>query len=548
MNLFSFLLRSSGKMVAIAIAAGILSGGSSAALIALVSRAIANSSPPLTLAWGFLGLACIALTTSIFTRVVLIRLSQDAVYRLQMRLCRQILASEFGHLEQLGPSRLLASLTEDVQTISNAVYVLPFLGINLAIVAGGLLYITWLSWQVFIIVMGVTAVALMSSRVLLRQGRNFLVLARNDQDRLYQHFQTITEGIKELKLHAFRRQDFLKEDLEVTAQDFRRHNLRGLSLFATTDSWGKLIFFFAIGLVLFVLPHWLAIAPQTLAGYVLTFTYLMGPMENIVNKLPLIGKANIALEKIETLGLALAQYAEAANHQPLTALESPTLELKGIVRTYPSDDDTPFVLGPIDLAFNAGELVFIVGGNGSGKSTLAKLIAGLYLPEAGEMRWNGELIAAENREGYRQNISAIFSDFYLFDRLLGFDRAGIDERARHTLQTLHLEGKVRVERGKFSTTALSTGQRKRLALLTAYLEDRPMYLFDEWAADQDPAFKEIFYRQLLPQLRDRGKIVLAIGHDDRYFGECDRLIKLDCGRVVGDRRRSELRNLENFTE
>ncbi|MDY6784549.1 MAG: cyclic peptide export ABC transporter [Cyanobacteriota bacterium] len=535
MNLFSFLWHSSGKLVAIAIAAGIFSGGSSAALIALVSRAIANSTPPSTLALAFLILAFLALVTSIFTRVLLIRLSQDAVYRLQMRLCRQILASEFGHLERLGSPRLLASLTEDVQAISNAVYVLPFLGINLAIVAGGLLYITWLSWQVFMIVMAVTTVALMSSRILLRRGRHFLVLARNDQDRLYQHFRTITEGIKELKLHFLRRQDFLKEDLETTALAFRRHNLRGLSLFATTDSWGKLIFFFAIGLVLFVLPNWFAIAPRTLAGYVLTFTYLMGPMENIVNKLPLIGKANIALEKIETLGLTLSQYAEAANKQSLPPREVPTLQLKGIVRTYPSDDDTPFVLGPIDLTFTGGELVFIVGGNGSGKSTLGKLIAGLYLPEAGEMRWNGELIAAENREGYRQNISAIFADFYLFDRLLGFDRAEVDQRAQHYLETLHLERKVRVEGGKFSTTALSTGQRKRLALLTAYLEDRPVYLFDEWAADQDPAFKDIFYRELLPQLRDRGKIVLAIGHDDRYFDSCDRLIKLDCGRVVSDR-------------
>jgi putative ATP-binding cassette transporter len=466
-----------------------------------------------------------------------------------MRLCGQILASEFGHLERLGSPRLLATLTEDVQAISNAVYVLPFLGINLAIVAGGLLYITWLSWQVFAIVMGVTAVALSSSRVLLRQARHFLALARNDQDLLYQHFRTITEGIKELKLHAFRRQDFLKEDLEVTAQDFRRHNLRGLSLFATTDSWGKLIFFFAIGLVLFVLPHWLAIAPRTLAGYVLTFTYLIGPMENIVSKLPLIGKANIALEKIEALGLALTRSAEAAEEPPpFPPLDLPTLQLKGLVHTYPSEDDLPFTLGPINLTFTAGELVFIVGGNGSGKSTLAKLIVGLYIPEAGELRWNGELITATNREGYRQNISAIFSDFYLFERLLGFERSGIDERARHYLQTLNLERKVRIEEGKFSTTALSTGQRKRLALLTAYLEDRPLYLFDEWAADQDPTFKEIFYRQLLPQLRDRGKIVLAIGHDDRYFAECDRLIKLDCGQVVSDLRRPGASNLGNFSQ
>lgn len=526
-------MRSSGKMLAIAIALGILSGGSSAGLIALVSRAIGNSSPPASLAWGFLALALIALTSSILTRIVLIRLSQDAVFQLQIRLCQQILASEFVTLERLGSPRLLATLTEDVQTISNAVYILPFLCINLAIVAGGLLYITWLSGQVFVIVMSITAVALLSSRVLLRSGRRYLRLARNDQDALYQNFRTLTEGIKELKLHAFRRQDFIKEDLQPTAERFRLHNVRGLSIFATTDSWGKLIFFFAIGLVLFVLPHWLNIAPQTLAGYVLTFTYLMGPMENIVNKLPQISKANIALEKIQALGLSLQERAESSNRKPLfPIIQAPVLELKNVTLTYPSDDDTQFSLGPIDLTFKPGELVTIVGGNGSGKSTLAKLITGLYIPDRGEIRLNGELITAENREWYRQHISAIFSDFYLFDRLLGFDAEHLDEIARHYLKQLHLEGKVKIEGGKFSTTALSLGQRKRLALLTAYLEDRPIYLFDEWAADQDPAFKEIFYLQLLPQLRDRGKIVLAIGHDDRYFHCGDRIIKLDYGRIV----------------
>jgi putative ATP-binding cassette transporter len=411
--------------------------------------------------------------------------------------------------------------------------------------------------------LGLSVVAMGSCRVLLKRGRRLLALAREEQDLLFNHFRTITEGIKELKLHARRRQDFLSEDLQATAAQFRRHNVRGLTLFATTDSWGKLIFFFAIGLVLFVLPNWIAIAPQMLAGYVLTFTYLIGPMENIVNKLPLISKANIALQKIEALGLSLASRAETGTPQkgdgvPVRELRTdiisrrgerpfapthddfsvplisqPSLELKGVTHTYQSDrEDVSFTLGPIDLTFHPGELTFIIGGNGSGKSTLAKLIAGLYIPESGEIRLNGQTINEQNREWYRQHFSVIFADFYLFEQLLGFDRPDLDDRARDYLKRLQLDRKVTVEGGKLSTIALSQGQRKRLALLTAYLEDRPIYLFDEWAADQDPAFKEIFYAQFLQQLRDRGKTVLAISHDDRYFHLADRIIKLDYGRVA----------------
>jgi putative ATP-binding cassette transporter len=268
MNLIYFLLRSSWGMVAIAIVTGFLSGGSSAGLIALISRAVGGSaSSSLTsIAWGFAGLAIVALITSILCRVMLIRLSQDAVFQLQMRLSRQILSSELSHLEKLGTPRLLATLTEDIQAISNAVFVIPFLCINMAIVAGGLLYITWLSWKVVLIVLGLSVVAMGSCRVLLKRGRQLLALAREEQDLLFKHFRTTTEGVKELKLHYQRRQDFLTEDLQTTAAKFRRHNTHGLSLFATTDSWGKLIFFFVVGLMLFVLPHRVAIDPQTSLG------------------------------------------------------------------------------------------------------------------------------------------------------------------------------------------------------------------------------------------------------------------------------------------
>ncbi|HEY9608955.1 cyclic peptide export ABC transporter [Allocoleopsis sp.] len=539
MKLIYFLLRSSWRMVAIAIVIGFLSGGSSAGLIALIGGAMGSSTSriPTSIAWGFAGLALVALVTSILARVVLIQLSQNAIFELQMRLSRQILAAELSHLEKLGFPRLLATLTEDVQAISNAVYTIPFLCINLAIVAGGLLYITWLSWNVFLIVAVLSAIALGSCRVLLRRGRHLIALAREEQDQLFHHFRTITAGVKELKLNYQRRQDFITEELQTTAANFRRHNTEGLTLFATTDSWGKLIFFFAIGLVLFVLPNLIVIDLQTLSGYVLTFTYLIGPLDNIVNKLPLISKANVALQKIEALGFSLSSCAEAEMIPPKVESSWQRLELKGVIRTYQREqEDINFTIGPINLTLQPGELVYIIGGNGSGKSSLAKLITGLYIPEAGEIRLDEQPITPQNREWYRQHFSVVFSDFYLFERLLGFDNADLDRQAQDYLKQLQLDRKVSVERGKLSTTALSQGQQKRLALLFAYLDDRPIYLFDEWAADQDPLFKEIFYTQFLPKLRDRGKTVLVISHDDHYFHLADRIIKLDYGLVEYDKR------------
>jgi putative ATP-binding cassette transporter len=197
-------------------------------------------------------------------------------------------------------------------------------------------------------------------------------------------------------------------------------------------------------------------------------------------------------------------------------------------------EESSFVLGPIDLSFRPGELIFLIGGNGSGKTTLAKLLTGLYIPEAGEIRLNGQLITDENRESYRQHFSAIFTDFYLFESLLGLDHPELDQLAQKYLARLQLDHKVQVIDGNLSTTALSQGQRKRLALLAACLEDRPFYIFDEWAADQDPLFKEIFYEQLLPELKSKGKTALVLSHDERYYHVADRIIKLDYGKLVSD--------------
>ncbi|HVR09198.1 MAG TPA: ATP-binding cassette domain-containing protein, partial [Thermoanaerobaculia bacterium] len=180
--------------------------------------------------------------------------------------------------------------------------------------------------------------------------------------------------------------------------------------------------------------------------------------------------------------------------------------------------------------------VFITGGNGSGKSTLGKLLTGLYVPDAGSLRVDGKAVTSENRESYRQLFSAVFADFYLFAGLIGDGAGDLDAMAREYLLRLGLDKKVKIAGGSLSNLDLSQGQRKRLALLVAYMEQRSIYLFDEWAADQDPHFKAIFYHDLLPDLKARGKTVFVISHDDQYYALADRLIKMKDGQIEWDRR------------
>lgn len=487
--------------------------------------------------WAFIGLGLGKVLSNLVSQVVLANFAQGAIAQLRRDLIRKILAVPLRELEAIGSPRILVALTDDVFNITQALLAIPLVSVNLAILLGGAAYLGWLSWQILVSIFGLIVLGAVGYRWMVGRAFRFLNQAREEEDKLFRAFRALTEGIKELKLHRRRRNAFFSQSIQQTTEVYQRHNVAAETCFITAQSWSHLLYFALIGLILFLVPHLASFTRETLTGYVITTLYLMGPLAGVMTSLSLFGRASVALRKVDELGVSLGlQSTETCSFdQEETALVFERLDLEGVLHSYHCEqDDSHFILGPMDLTFHRGELVFLVGGNGSGKSTLAKIIAGLYLPEAGRIRLNGEAITNENRDEYRQLFSAVFADFYLFENLVGLDSPDLDAQARGYLDQLHLKHKVKIRDGVLSTTSVSQGQRKRLALLTAYLEDRPFYIFDEWAADQDPYFKNIFYTQLLPELRARGKTVLVVTHDDRYFDRADRVLKLDYGKLVSD--------------
>ena len=537
MKLLSFLFKYAPGSVALAVVFGIISGASNAAMLALFNAVLRGSGISRTmLLWWFIALCVFLPLTRYASEMLLTRLSQDALMSLRMRLCRQILAAPLRHLEELGAHRLLTVLADDVPTITGTLVAFPLLCINIAVAIGGLVYLGLLSWVMLLAVLGLMVVGIVTYQLPVLKAMRVLRLAREEADNLYGHFRSLTLGTKELKLHRNRREAFITKVLQGTATSLRRHNIAGMSVYTAAASWGQSLVFVVIGLVLFVLPSIEHADTLALSGYTITLLYLMTPLQVIMNTVPTLGRASISLQSVEKIGLELAAKgseddAAVANTLP----EFRSLELRGVTHVYRREGEKEnFVMGPIDLALRSGELLFLVGGNGSGKTTLAKLLVGLYIPEEGELRLNGRPITDETREQFRQYFTVVFSDFHLFESLLGLEGPELDERAREYIAQLKLTHKIEVKDGALSTLDLSQGQRKRLALLTAYLEDRAVYLFDEWAADQDPMFKEVFYYQLLPELKAKGKTIIVISHDDHYYHVADRIVKLEYGKIDYD--------------
>ncbi len=538
MNLIQFLLRASWRSVLAAAIAGTLGGIGSAAALAVINQSISqitpvHPQPAPELFWGFVGLVAVTLVNNLISQFLLVQLAQDAIYQLRLRISGWILAAPLQHLEELGANRLLATLTEDIQAISNAVFNIPGLCVSAALIFAALAYLGWLSGWILAGTLLFMVLAIGLVQLLINRAVYWFTQAREENDALMQHFRAITDGVKELKLNSMRREDFIADDLTATAAALRNYRVGSQRAIALSATLGDVMLFVLFGLLVFGLPHITTLSAGLLSGYIITMSFLMRPIGSILATLPSLSQAGVALRKIDTLGLSLTSQAELSARTTAIPSQFTQIEIVQATHSYHSaGPEASFTLGPIDLKIVPGELIFIVGGNGSGKSTLAKLIVGLYLPDSGEVRLDGVAIDEANREHYRQLFSTVFADFYLFDRLVGMRLDNLDAQAKTYLEQLQLAHKVEVRAGKLSTIALSQGQRKRLALLTAYLEDRPIYLFDEWAADRDPFFREIFYQQLLPELKQRGKAVIVISHDDRYFHLADRLLKLDYGTIV----------------
>ncbi|MCG7756774.1 MAG: cyclic peptide export ABC transporter, partial [Nitrosomonas sp.] len=455
MNIIIHLLLGSRAWIVLGVVTGIVSGLGSAALIGLINTEVhAISSDVGYVPWLFTGLGFLVLSTHVISTIIIMRAGQTAARDLRMELSRRMMSAPLQLLQQLGAPRLMANLTEDIGVLVDAFQIVPHMCINISWVLGCLIYLGWLSWNLFILVVTVITLGILAHRLISVRAIKPLRLAREQDDALYAHFRGLIQGIKEIKLHRRRSDAFLMDVLYPTAEACRRENIAAMTLFILAAALGTAFLYFLIGVILFEAIQWQGITLEIITGYTLTVLYMMSPLTGIVSDLPTLGRASVALDKIDGLRRELAEQLENTSAcTPAKASVHPELlEFIGVTHRYKREgDERDFTLGPLSLALQPGELVFITGGNGSGKSTFGLLLVGLYHPEAGQIRLNGEVIDDANRENYRQQFSVVFSDFYLFDSLLGLMEENLDSKAQTYLTRLQLDHKVTVEGGALST-------------------------------------------------------------------------------------------------
>jgi putative ATP-binding cassette transporter len=532
MTITKHLLKEAKSSMMLAMFASAISAVAGISIIAGINYVVENGLPEITTAIAmYSSLLIILLASSIWSQVLLVNIGYNMVFRLRKTLVNRILNTSIEHQEQLGSTDIYNVLTKDVTTVSNATRQLPIAIYNSLLVIAGLVYLLWLSPMLFCFVCVVVALGVWTDSLLTKKLQQMLTRVRTLEDTLFHHYQAVVEGRNELALNQKRRQVLFDEQFLPTAEASKKEASNAEMLWAINLNWTTLLVFCLIGVIFFLGLTTDGISRETVIGYTLAIMFLRTPLSMILDSIPSVVKGNVALQAIRRLALNEDETEHVSCEQKLIPFNS--LSLVDTQYQYPEQNgEAGFVLGPVNFKVEKGELVFLVGGNGSGKSTLAKILTGLYSPTSGDVLLNEEKIISDNADHLRSCFSAIFPNFFLFSDVVDDEGSSLDdEKISYYLKRLAINNKVSVTQGNLSTTSLSQGQRKRLALVLLYMENRQVLLLDEWAADQDPTFREVFYRELLPELQKAGKTIIAISHDDHYFDIADRIYKLDCGQL-----------------
>lgn len=486
------------------------------------------------LAAVFLALCLFILVARTASRVMLTRISVEMTVSLRSRLYARILSADLHNLERVGAPRLMATMTEDVKRIILGGQLLPDLLMNCVTLLGILGFLAFLNGPAFVFVLQAILFGVVTHQVPVFLSTRSFRKSRQIFGKLQESITGLVYGAKELKLNSASRRTYLNEVVMGHERDLLQSDKATYTTLVAANAYGDLLSFFVIGVVAFVFINYHAVSTTELVGIVMALLYVSGPVAVIMDVIAPIAMAKSAVASMERV---FAELSEDPSQNALEAVQPwRHITFEDLVYEHPrSSRKDGFSVGPVGFEIRRGQLTFIVGGNGSGKSTLCKMISLHYLPMKGRIHFGEHPVTDRSRESFRQEVSAIYSDYHLFERLL----CPLDDRvlaqARMHLVDLGLEDKVSIEDGQFSTLALSDGQRKRLALMVALMEDRSLYVFDEWAADQDPAFKEVFYRKILPSLRARDKAVVIISHDDRYFDIADQILVMESGKLVDSR-------------
>ncbi|MBB5620268.1 putative ATP-binding cassette transporter [Pedobacter cryoconitis] len=463
--------------------------------------------------------------------LAIINLSQMMTWTLRKQLLSLSLRANYQELISR-KTRIRSAILNDISVLTQAAMNIIQFFSALILTIACLGYLASISVVLFLITIGIALIGVTVYFIGAKTNARDLEKARDFENNFLENFNAILDGFKEIYMEPKKGKEIYDKKIDEVANDAYKTNTAAFTSFLNNQITGQILFYILISSILLFFSIILKIKIGDTVSFIFTLLYLLSSIETVMVLIPGLLRAKVSSDHLIELinELDSANTDAPASEKYNFKLEFNNISVKGLEFNY-GEGEKSFGIGPIDFEVGKGEVIFVYGGNGSGKTTFIHSVLGLNIPSRGEIKLNDTIINKETYTNYRAIFSVVFSDFYLFNEILAVDHVDI-EKWNYYLELFELGKKVELKDNGFSTTDLSTGQRKRLALIATLLEEKPVLVIDEWAADQDPYFRKKFYTEIIPLLKAKGLTIIAITHDDRYYHCADKLYKMDDGNLI----------------
>lgn len=489
-----------------------------------------------TIRYFFMFITLCALYILAYTNSIInmLMMAEEVIQNVRVKLISKIQHTELYHLEEIGTSKIDTQIAKDTELISQGFRYLMATFNSGVMAIGTLFYVLVISPSAFLIILLLSTVGVIVYKQNYTQNLEKLKLSRKTEAEFFHSLNDVISGFKELKVNYQKNQDIFTDATKIAklTQELR---ISAENSLAWNQAVVLIFYFLIVAVTLFILPSYGLITSWDISSIITLLIFIYQPIITFLRSVPNIMLISVAIKNLNQLESKL-DTQDVAN-SGIMLYDVPTnfekIVLNSVRFQYKDKDGSVlFAAGPINLTIQQGETIFVVGGNGSGKSTILKLLTGLYYPlEGGSIALDDEILDKTNYQAYRELFSIIYTDFHLFEKLYGLKSIN-EQEITQLLRKMEIYKKTQFINGKFTNLDLSTGQKKRIAYIVAMLDNKQICIFDEWAADQDPRFRRFFYEHLIKELKDMGKTVIAVTHDDKWFDKADRILKMEEGKLV----------------
>lgn len=451
-------------------------------------------------------------------------------------LATRILSARFEKIREK-THRLVPVLLFEIDIVGGFGKVIPeFIVASVQIIVV-MSYLIYLSWQLSVIVLGLFLLVILIMVFVLPLQKRLESELSKTRFSLHVALSVMEKGFKDLVMSREHSRAYIQQSLAPSSHKTALLNAKIFTIRTGVELLINALIIVGFGVSLVLYLTWIQIDQAELIQFTALLFFIVPSFAKSISFFNQVKKVENALDQIDELDVDIRSTETTSSEEvSLPPRQGKVLiSLEDVTYQYNSSEDG-FRLGPLSLDIVENEVTLIKGGNGSGKSTLFMLLAGLYTSKQGVFKFHGNSLSETNIRSFRDLVSCYFTDSPIFDNLSYVNSDITQEKSERFIAELELRGKTELDATTIANTNLSHGQRGRLNLLRLLLEDREIFMLDEWAANQDIHFKEKFYNEIIPNLKKQGKTVILISHDDKFYDIADQIVTLRNGMLESVKR------------